>query len=106
MAQNLYGSNIKFGNTTFNATVVTDSAVLIWTQMGLTTDQIMYGLAMMNVESGYTPQITNRVKKDTIRGLGQFNAGTWSGTAKKYDASYNLNPYRPKNQTTISSYAK
>lgn len=51
-------------------------------QMGLAEDQILYGIAMMNVESGYNLVVTNNVPIDSIRGLGQFNTAAWNATAK------------------------
>jgi hypothetical protein len=48
------------------AQAVIDSAVMVWMQIGLTEDQITYGIAMLNVESRYIPTIENSVSKDTI----------------------------------------
>ena len=71
---------------------VIDSAVLVWMQMGLTNAQIMYGLASINVESGFFPNITNNLPNSTIRGLGQITDGTWHGAAETLDAAFNLAP--------------
>src|ERR1700733_890288 len=38
---------------------VIDTAVMVWMQMGLTNDQIKYGIAALNEESGFFPDITN-----------------------------------------------
>jgi len=51
------------------AQAVIDSAVMVWMQMGLTNDQIKYGLAALNVEGGFFSRVTNGVSTDTIRGL-------------------------------------
>lgn len=79
-----------YGTATPNAQAVIDTAITVWMQMGLTEDQILYGIAMMNVESGYNPVVTNNVPIDSIRGLGQFNTATWNATAKSFDAQYGL----------------
>lgn len=71
---------------------VIDSAITVWMQMGLSTQQIMYGVSMLSVESGYIPTITNGHPKETIRGLGQFNSQTWGNTAATVDAKFDLQP--------------
>ena len=47
MTQNIYGQ------ASAHAQAVIDTAITVWMQMGLTEDQIIYGIAMMNVESQY-----------------------------------------------------
>ncbi len=71
MPQNAYGTAIAGASsqTTDHAQAVIDTAIVVWMQMGLTEDQIMYGIAMMNVESGYNPVVRNNVDTDSIRGL-------------------------------------
>jgi len=91
MANNPYDTPIPFnGQSTQHSKVVIDTAITVWMQMGLTEDQILYGIAMMNVESGYFPTKTNGVPTDTIRGLGQFNTATWNSTAQSFDAQHGL----------------
>lgn len=92
MADNDYGTPIPFGQTADRAQSVIDTAILVWEQMGLSTAQIMYGIAMMNVESGDIPTKPNGVDTSTIRGLGQFSDGTWDDTAKEFDRTYGLSP--------------
>jgi hypothetical protein len=100
---NSYGTPIPFGQTTALAQSVIDTAILVWEQMGLSTAQIMYGIAMLNVESGDTPVIPNNSKNSTIRGLGQFSNGQWDYAARQFNSTYNLsipanlNPYAPTN---------
>jgi len=82
MPTNLYGTPISQiprwpSASADQAQAVIDSAIAVWMQMGLSEEQIMYGIAMLNVESGYNPIITNGVPTDTIRGLGQFAAVNW-----------------------------
>jgi hypothetical protein len=79
-----------YGMASDHAQAVIDTAITVWMQMGLTEDQILYGIAMMNAESSYNPVAKNGVAIDTIRGLGQFNTATWNSTAKSFDAQYGL----------------
>ena len=102
---NPYGSPIVpiRGQTTTpsQAQAVIDTAIAVWMQMGLSEVQIEYGIAMMNVESSYDPTITNSVtgtrsdSKSTIRGLGQFSAGTWNDTAKLFNVDFGLRSNSP-----------
>lgn len=97
MTQNAYGTAISglFHQSSAQAQVVIDTAVTVWMQMGLSENQILYGIAMMNVESGYDPVVTNGVDTDSIRGLGQFSTGTWNATALSFDKQYGLQPAPP-----------
>jgi hypothetical protein len=54
MTKNAYGTTIYsiLPQTTAHAQAVIDTAITVWMQMGLTEDQILYGIAMMNEESG------------------------------------------------------
>jgi hypothetical protein len=53
MATDRYGTNLLFSaQTPSQAQAVIDTAILVWEQMGLSTAQIMYGIAMMDAESG------------------------------------------------------
>jgi hypothetical protein len=76
MANEIYnGIPLQFGQTTGQACSVIDTAIMVWEQMGLSTAQIMYGIAMMNLESGDTPIITNGYPTETERGLGRYSNG-------------------------------
>jgi len=98
MTDNAYGTTIpeeivkKYDQTSDHAQAVIDSAILVWGQMGLSTAQIMYGVAMMNLESGDDPTITNGVPTSSIRGLGQVSDGTWKQDASTFDGDYHLAP--------------
>ena len=92
MATDRFGNEIPLNNTSSHEDIVIDAAVPIWMQMGLTTDQIAYGIAMIAVESGFHPQRSNGIKKSSIRGLGQFDSGTWHDRAGQFNREYHLNP--------------
>lgn len=106
---NAYNTPLPLGQTTANAESVDDTAIMVWQQMGLSTAQIMYGIAMMTIESGDTPTVTNGNSGETIRGLGQTSDGTWDVDAGEVNGTYelspgsswyipqNLNPYTPTN---------
>jgi len=85
-----YGVQIGLGNSTQHANTVIDTAIMVWMQMGLTESQIIAGLSVMNVESGYSPTISNHVVGDTIKGLGQFNVKTWNATVNEFNKKYSL----------------
>jgi hypothetical protein len=78
--------------TQAHAQAVIDTAVMVWSQMGLTEGQILYGIAMMNVESADVPDVSNGRAKDSIRGLGQIKNATWNGAAEQFNATYHLQP--------------
>lgn len=96
MSQTPYGTNIPFKfQSAQHAQVVIETAITVWMKMGLTQTQIEYGIAMMNVESGFSPVIKTLSLTDTIRGLGQFYAATWNGTAEAFDLQYGLQMQPP-----------
>lgn len=97
MTENAYGTTIpsSIPQTYDQAQAVIDTAIIVWEQMGLSTAQIMYGIAMMNLESGDDPTITNGIPASSIRGLGQFSDVTWNDTAKIVNRNYGFSPALP-----------
>ena len=97
MTENAYGTTIpsSIPQTYDQAQAVIDTAIIVWEQMGLSTAQIMYGIAMMNLESGDDPTITNGIPASSIRGLGQFSDATWNDTAKIFNRDYGLSAASP-----------
>ncbi|MBI5888137.1 MAG: transglycosylase SLT domain-containing protein [Deltaproteobacteria bacterium] len=65
-------------------TIISDSAN-VWAGMGLTHQQIAFGIATMGVESGFNPAARN---PSTARGLGQFRDKTWPDAVKHYNKTY------------------
>ena len=58
-----------------NATI--EKAVSQWERMGLSQEQIAFGIATMNVESGFNSDAKNPAPDSTAYGLGQFTDDTW-----------------------------
>ena len=69
-----------------NSTI--DRAVSTWEHMGLTEDQIAFGIGGMGMESGFNPGAIGPF--DSERGLSQFTQGTWE------EAVYNARPEHKK----------
>ena len=63
-----------------------DHAVSTWEGIGLSDDQIAFGIGVMGLESGFNPRAIGSSESES--GLGQFNKDTW-GEAVKY---YNKRP--------------
>lgn len=76
-----------------NSTI--SNAVSKWTEMGLSQQQIAYGIAVMGVESAFNP---NAKSPTGPYGLGQFSADTWKDAVKEYNTKYggNLDPIQSK----------
>lgn len=68
-----------------------DHAVSTWEHMGLTDDQIAFGIGLMGVESGFNPHAKG-VKSKSEHGLGQFTEKTWKAAVKHYNT-------RPEHKT-------
>lgn len=64
---------------------IIDMAVSYWGKMGLTQEQMAFGIATMNVESGFNPDAKNPAPKSTAYGLGQFIDDTWSYAVAYYN---------------------
>jgi hypothetical protein len=60
-----------------------ERAVNTWERMGLTEDQIAFGIGVMGLESGFNPRARNN--KSTAEGLGQFTGDTWKDAVKRYN---------------------
>ncbi len=56
--------------------------------MGLTQEQRAFGIATMNVESGFNPAAKNPSPKSTAYGLGQFTYPTWQNAVDYYNAKF------------------
>ncbi len=66
-----------------------EHAVSTWEGMGLSDEQIAFGIGVMGLESGFNHRAIGESKSES--GLGQFNEKTW-GDAVKY---YNTRPEHP-----------
>ncbi|MBI5212128.1 MAG: hypothetical protein HY957_01995 [Nitrospirae bacterium] len=78
-----------------NSTI--SDAVSKWTEMGLSQEQIAFGIATMGVESGFNS--TAQAKTTTAYGLGQFTNDAWKRAVKYYNENYggNLNSDQSRN---------
>ncbi len=72
--------------------VTIESAVTTWTNMGLTQEQIAFGVATMGVESAFNPAA--QATTTSAYGLGQFTNDTWVDAVNRYNTNYggNLDP--------------
>lgn len=70
------------------------AAVYNWMRMGLTNRQIAFGIATMNVESGFNPKAKNPAPESTASGLGQFTDDTWERAVREYNKTFkgSINP--------------
>lgn len=83
------------GNVTDNEKCATiDKADSTWERMGLTQEQRAFGIASMNVESGFNPAAKN--PGSTAYGLGQFIDPTWKDAVTYYN-----DKIRGKNESKI-----
>ena len=62
-----------------------DHAVSAWENMGLTEDQIAFGIGIMGMESGFNPKAEGVTRSSKEHGLGQFTRGTWEEAVKHYN---------------------
>jgi hypothetical protein len=60
-----------------------EQAVKTWERMGLTEDQIAFGIGVMGLESGFNPRAGNA--GSSAKGLGQFTEGTWKDAVRHYN---------------------
>ena len=67
-----------------------DHAVSTWKRMGLTDDQIAFGVAVMGLESGFNPNAKS--ESSSAHGLGQFTDDTWKDAVNHYNT-------RPEHKT-------
>ncbi|MBI5809813.1 MAG: hypothetical protein HZB21_01290 [Deltaproteobacteria bacterium] len=65
---------------------IIEKAVAQWEKMGLTQNEMAFGIATMNVESGFNPHVKGT--SETEYGLGQFNDITWRPAVKEYNDKY------------------
>jgi len=61
-----------------------EHAASTWEGMGLSDEQIAFGIGVMGLESGFNPQAKG-VASDTESGLGQFNNETWEDAVRYYN---------------------
>lgn len=59
-----------------------------WEKMGLTQEQKAFGIATMNVESGFNPKAKNPAPNSTAYGLGQLTKRTWEDAVNYYNAKF------------------
>ncbi|MBI5827676.1 MAG: hypothetical protein HZB22_08115 [Deltaproteobacteria bacterium] len=67
---------------------IIEDADSTWGEMGLTQEQKAFGIATMNVESGFNPEAENPAPKSTAYGLGQFTDPAWETAVKYYNAKF------------------
>lgn len=60
-----------------------------WKEMGLTQNEIAFGIATMGVESGFDPKAKSPDPNSTAEGLGQFLKGTWPDAVTEYNKKSN-----------------
>ena len=61
-----------------------EHAVTTWEGMGLTDDQIAFGIGVMGIESGFYPHAKGLRSKSEY-GLGQFTEDTWKDAVDYYN---------------------
>ncbi len=62
---------------------IISEAVATWKRMGLSREQIAFGIAAMNIESGFNPGAKGTSKSE--KGLGQFTDETWKDAINAYN---------------------
>jgi hypothetical protein len=72
-----------------------EHAVSTWEGMGLSDEQIAFGIGVMGLESGFNPRAKG-VKSDTESGLGQFIDDTWKEAVHHYNT-------RPEHATRLEA---
>lgn len=80
---------------------VIGNAVSVWETMGLTDEQIAFGIATMNVEAGFNAKAEN--PRTTAYGLGQFVKGTWDDAVTRYNKRHDPDINPKKGRTDESS---
>jgi hypothetical protein len=78
---------------------IIEKAVSQWEKMGLTQEEMAFGIATMNVESGFNPHVKGTSK--TEYGLGQFNDDTWHDAVREYNGKYKT-PSEPRIYPDVS----
>lgn len=66
-----------------NSTI--DHAVSTWKRMGLTDDEIAFGIAVMGLESGFNPHAKGTTAESVEYGYGQFIDTTWKEAVDHYN---------------------
>jgi len=66
-----------------NSTI--DHAVSTWKRMGLTDDEIAFGIAVMGLESGFNPHAKGTTPESVEYGYGQFTHETWKEAVDHYN---------------------
>jgi hypothetical protein len=61
-----------------------EHAVSTWERMGLSDDQIAFGIGVIGMESGFNGHAKG-VKSRTEHGYGQFIEDTWKAAVKRYN---------------------
>ena len=62
-----------------------EQAVSAWSRMGLTDDEIAFGIGVMGIESEFYPQAKGTTKNSVEYGLGQFTKRTWGDAVNHYN---------------------
>ena len=63
-----------------------EHAVSTWEGMGLSDEQIAFGIGVMGLESGFNPHAKGTTSPKSVEyGLGQFTGDTWGDAVKHYN---------------------
>jgi len=62
-----------------------DHAVSTWKGMGLSDDEIAFGIGVMGLESGFNPRAKGTTPKSAEYGLAQFIGDTWKEAVNHYN---------------------
>lgn len=68
--------------------LIIDKTVSVWEKFGLSKEEISFGAATMNLESGFNPNAKYPVNGYTASGLGQFTDATWYDAVREYNDKY------------------
>lgn len=83
---------------------IVSDAVSLWENMGLSEEQIAFGIATMGVESGFNREAKN--EKTTAYGLGQITDPTWQDAVKYHNKRYDEQVDLVKGRTDEASQVR
>jgi len=62
-----------------------EHAVTTWEDMGLSDEQLAFGIGVMGLESGFNPHAKGTTAESVEYGLGQFTKKTWEDAVNYYN---------------------
>ncbi|MBI5810922.1 MAG: hypothetical protein HZB21_07035 [Deltaproteobacteria bacterium] len=80
------GGDAGKGVTSADKEMIINNAVSKWKAMGLSQEYISFGIATMNIDSGFNPYARSGSK--TEYGLGQFRTDTWDRAVERYNTFF------------------